>query len=336
MTLNQRQLVDERVRRRWLHQPMNSDRGMNRNARRAALHFLQGLLMGSADIVPGVSGGTVALIVGIYERLVSSIRAVTSAAVALLRMDRVALRQRLDEVHWGLVLPLGAGILSALVIGARFIPGLMEGYPIQTSALFFGLIAGSLAIPWRRIRQRTSAHYLVAAIGAVAAFLLVGLPPRAVTDPGLLVVFASAAVAICAMILPGLSGSYLLLVMGMYASTLRALNARDLVYIAVFAAGAAIGLGLFSKLLEYLMDRHHDIVMAVLVGLMAGSLRALWPYLDDDRGLLAPPADTSVLVPFGLALLGFVIVTALGWLGSAVEQREGAAGGAGLPHSHPS
>jgi putative membrane protein len=109
--------------------------------------------------------------------------------------------------------------------------------------------------------------------------------------------------------------------MGIYEPTLRAVNARDLLYIAVFAAGAVIGLGVFSKLLEYLLEHYHDMTMAVLVGLMAGSLRALWPYLDGDRRLLAPPADTSALVPLALAIVGFAIVTGLARMGAAAERR---------------
>jgi putative membrane protein len=294
---------------------------MKRGARLTAMHYVQGLLMGSADIVPGVSGGTVALIVGIYERLISSIRAGASAAVAVLRIDRQRVRERLAEIHWRLVLPLGAGIGTALVIGARFIPQLMETYPVQMRALFFGLIAGSLIIPWRRVDHHLPVHYAAVAIGALVAFLLVGFPPREVSDPSLIVVFVAASIAICAMILPGVSGSFLLLVMGMYEPTLRAVNARDLLYIAVFAAGAVIGLGVFSKLLEYLLEHYHDMTMAVLVGLMAGSLRALWPYLDGDRRLLAPPADTSALVPLALAIVGFAIVTGLARMGAAAERR---------------
>lgn len=294
---------------------------MKPGPRTAVIHYLQGLLMGSADIVPGVSGGTVALIVGIYERLISSVRAGASAMVAALRLDLAAMRHRFGEVHWRLVLPLGAGIVTALLVGARFIPQLLESYPVQSRALFFGLITGSLVIPWRRIRHRAPAHYAVAAGAAVLAFLLVGVPPQTVANPTLPIVFGAASIAICAMILPGVSGSFLLLVMGMYEPTLRAVNARELAYIAVFIAGAVVGLGLFSKLLEYLLTRHHDVTMAALVGLMVGSLRALWPYLDPDRRLLAPPADTSVLVPLALAFLGFVLVLALVRMGAAAESR---------------
>lgn len=288
---------------------------------RTLLHYGQGLMMGAADVVPGVSGGTVALIVGIYERLVSSVRAAAAAPVALVRGDLARTRERLAEVHWRLVLPLGVGILTALVIGARFIPELLERYPVQMRALFFGLILGSLAIPWRRIEHVVPAYYVIAIAAAVLAFLLVGLPPREVPNPALPAVFAAASVAICAMILPGVSGSFLLLVMGVYEPTLRALDGRNLPYILVFVAGAAVGLGLFSRLLEYLLRHHHDVTMAALVGLMAGSLRALWPYLDADRRLLAPPADTSFLIPLALAALGFVLVTLIARLGGAAERR---------------
>jgi putative membrane protein len=286
-------------------------------SRNLLLHYAQGLLMGSADIIPGVSGGTMALIVGIYERLIASIRGVVNAVLALFRGGTRAAADRLREVEWGLVVPLGAGILTALLVGARFIPGLLERYPVQAHALFFGLIAGSLSIPWRRIGRPTSTHVGMAAAAAIIAFLLVGLPPREIPDPSLLVVFLAASVAICAMILPGVSGSFLLLVMGLYVRTLRAVNDRDLLYIAVFGLGAVVGLGAFSKLLDYLLRRHHDLTMAALVGLMAGSLRALWPFADADRNLHLPPDTGALLVALGFALLGFAIVRVLSHVGSA-------------------
>lgn len=295
---------------------------MTASIRATLLNFLRGLLMGGADIIPGVSGGTVALVVGIYERLVGSIGAGAAAMVALLRLDVQGVRYRLRQVHWGLLVPLMAGIGMAIVIGARFIPALMEEYPVETQALFFGLILGALVVPWRRINRRIPAHYWVAAVAAAATFVLVGLPPREVASPSLFVVFVAAAVAICAMILPGISGSYLLLIMGMYAPTLSALNARDLFYIGVFILGAAVGLGLFSRVLEHLLERHHDMTMAVLVGMMAGSLRAIWPYLDEDRGLLPPPADATVLVPIGLVLIGAALVIGLLWMGMRAESRD--------------
>jgi putative membrane protein len=280
------------------------------------INFLFGILMGAADIVPGVSGGTVALIVGIYERLIASVRGVATAVVTMLRGQPRAGLSLMRDVEWGLVVPLGIGILAALAAGARVILPLLEGYPIETRAVFFGLIAASLPVPWRRIGERRPVHYPIALVAAVIAFALVGIPPREIVDPSLVIVFLAATVAICAMILPGVSGSFLLLVMGMYEPTLRALNALYLPYIAVFATGAAIGLGAFSKLLHYLLRTHHDVTMAALVGLMAGSLRAIWPYQDETRNLQAPPSVESILVVALLAAIGFAIVYGLMRIGA--------------------
>jgi len=198
------------------------------------LHYGQGLMMGAADIVPGISGGTVALIVGIYERLILSIRALASVPVDVVRGSVRSARGRIGEVYWWLVIPLGLGIVTALLVGARFIPEILERFPVESRALFFGLIAGSLIIPWARIDRVRNIHYLAALVAAVVAFLIVGFPPREVMAPALPIVFLAASIAICAMILPGVSGSFLLLVMGMYEVTLNALNARDIPYVAVF------------------------------------------------------------------------------------------------------
>ncbi len=272
------------------------------------LHYGQGLMMGAADIVPGISGGTVALIVGIYERLILSIRALASVPVDVVRGSVRSARGRIGEVYWWLVIPLGLGIVTALLVGARFIPEILERFPVESRALFFGLIAGSLIIPWARIDRVRNIHYLAALVAAVVAFLIVGFPPREVMAPALPIVFLAASIAICAMILPGVSGSFLLLVMGMYEVTLNALNARDIPYVAVFILGAVVGLGVFSKLLGYLLDRHHDLTMAALVGLMLGALRALWPWVAEDRALQLPPGLDMVMIPLALAMAGFLFV----------------------------
>lgn len=286
-----------------------------------ALHFLQGLMMGGADVVPGVSGGTVALIVGIYEQLVRSVRAAASAPVALLRGDPAAARGAWGRVRWRLVLPLGAGIVAALGIGSAVLPALLERHPARMNALFFGLVAASLLVPWRRIRRRSAAHVGLGAGAALLAAVLVGLPPATYEHPSLLQVALSAAVAICAMILPGISGAFLLKILGIYEVTLRAVNDLDLAYVAVFVGGAAVGLGLFSKLLEVLLETRHDATMAVLVGLMAGSLRALWPWQAADRALLAPvggPGEVALVA--GLAVVGALAVTALVRSGGRTDQ----------------
>lgn len=290
------------------------------------LHFAQGLLMGGADIIPGVSGGTMALIVGIYERLIDSLSSGFSMILAGVRLRWRDAGEHARAVDWWLVGPLLAGIVTAIGVASFFLPHLMETYPHQMRGLFLGLVAASIAVPWLRIGRMTWRLLLVALAGAVAAFLVVGLPLlETEAGPGLPRVFASASIAICAMILPGVSGAFLLEVMGIYEPTVGALRAaigfelQAVGYVAVFVLGAMVGLGVFSKVLDWLLEHYHDRTMAALVGLMAGSLRALWPWQpweSHERVLLWPqPGDpvTSVVL---LIAIGFVSVALLTWLGS--------------------
>lgn len=281
----------------------------------SAVHGLQGLLMGTADVIPGVSGGTVALILGIYERLIDSIHEVASCLASLLRGDRAGAMRSWRRADFGLLIPLGVGIVLALGIGSVVLPPLIEHYPVVTSSVFFGLIAGALPIPWRRIGDRRGAHLWLAFAGAAVAFVLAGLTPATVDEPALLLVFAAATVAIWAMILPGVSGAYLLLIMGMYEPTLQALSDLDIAYVSVFVLGAATGLGLFSKLLAWLLDVHQDATMAVLVGLMAGSLRRLWPWQDEAGTLHAPADGGEIMLALVCVAAGLAAVTALTAIG---------------------
>lgn len=249
-----------------------------------------------------------ALIVGIYGRLLASIGHGFRAILALLRFDTAAMTRHLRGVEWGLVVPLAIGIGSAIAIAATFVPDLLEERPAESRALFLGLVAASLAVPWGEIREPGRRWLWIALAAALPAFVLSGLPPGTVADPALPLVFAAAAIAICAMILPGVSGAFLLLVFGMYEPTLRAVDELNFAYLAVFAVGMVVGLGSFSLVLSRLLARHHDPTMAALVGLMAGSLRALWPWQDESRALLAP---TDPLVPVLLAMVGAGLVLAI-------------------------
>jgi putative membrane protein len=262
-----------------------------------------------------------ALIVGIYSRLIAGLSDVFSTVIALAKFDFAGTAERARVVEWGLLVPLGAGIVSALVIGARIIPHLIETYPHQSLGLFFGLVAGSIAIPWKRIDRKTSVIFLVAAGFAVAAFLLTGIPPQQAGNPTLIRVFATAAVAICAMILPGVSGAFLLKVLGMYEVTLAAVNARDVLYVATFVLGAAVGIGLFSKLLDWLLSNRYNVTMAALVGLMVGAIRALWPWQDADRSLLLPDTGEPIWSVVLLGVLGFASVAALAVWSARIEKR---------------
>ena len=276
-------------------------------------HALYGLLMGAADIIPGVSGGTMALIVGVYERLVGGLSSGVSWGLALLQFDLEAARTHWRAVPWELVLPLGAGILAAIKGGALIIPDLMAAYPEQMRGLFLGLVAASLLVPALRIDRLTPLRAGIGLTCAGAAFFLTGLPVLEVEAPGLLRVFLSASVAICAMILPGVSGAFLLEVLGIYTPTLTALNTLDLPYVLTFATGAVVGLGAFATLLDWLLNTRHDATMAALVGLIAGALRALWPYVGSGRSLQLPAPSDPVGSVVVLTVLGFAAVAGLLW-----------------------
>jgi putative membrane protein len=271
--------------------------------------FVGGFLMGTADLVPGVSGGTIALVLGIYERLVSSIREGSSALGSLMRGDLTLFKERLSRVEWALLLPLLAGILTAVVSLASLLDQQLEEQPTILAGLFLGLVVGSVIIAWRLLREPVPSHYVVAGVVAVILFVVLGLGEEAVVEsPGLMAFFGAGALAICAMILPGISGSLILLLIGMYPSVLNAVDERDLVVVGVFALGTVVGLGFFSQVLHWALRHHHDAILAALVGLMAGSLRVLWPWPAgvESSGLGAPGDDwISVLIA---SMVGFGVV----------------------------
>ena len=280
------------------------------NLRESLTHVVQGLLMGTADIIPGVSGGTIAFIVGIYPRLITAISHGFSMLTSLAKGRLGEMRRHGASLEWGLVLPLAAGTGAALLVGAKVIPLLLETWPHQTLGLFLGLVAGSVGVPWKRIKRKNMSVLcmLVAACGA--AFLLTGIPASGdALEPSGIRVFASAATAICAMILPGVSGAFLLKAMGMYEVTLHALNDGNIGYIALFAFGAITGLGLFSRLLNHLLRQYADLTMAALAGLMIGALRALWPWQTSERALQMPGEGEPFWMVVLLAAAGFAFIT---------------------------
>lgn len=278
--------------------------------------------MGTADLVPGVSGGTIALVLGIYERLVNSIREGSSALGSLLRADTSGFTGHLRRVEWLFLVPLLAGILLAVVSLASFLDHQLEQNPTILAALFFGLVLGSVAIAWRLLRAPGVTHLVVAAAVALGIFFLLGLGEETlVRDPSSLAFFGAGALAICAMILPGISGSLILLLIGMYAAVLDAVDQRELAVIAVFASGAVVGLGLFSQVLHWALRRHHDVILAGLVGLMGGSLRVLWPWPDgvESTALGAPGDDVFAVV--AAAVVGFLAVFLVSRLAEKEDDR---------------
>jgi len=282
------------------------------------LNFLRGFLMGSADVVPGVSGGTIAVLVGIYERLVHAISMASKALGNLLRFRFRDAGQRLREIDWGLILPLLIGIGVAIFTLASVISTLLDDYPEAMAGLFTGLVAASAWVAWRMIRSPNATTVAVAIVVAVITFFVLGLKGGAITDPSWLVLFGSGAIAICAMILPGISGSFLLLMLGMYDFVISAVDERDFPVLGVFALGCIVGLALFSQLLDWSLTNHHDVVVAAMVGLMVGSFRVLWPWPGgvDSTELGTPAGNWYVPV-----LLGVVAAAAVAGLTLLVERR---------------
>jgi putative membrane protein len=279
-----------------------------------AVNAVRGGLIGSAEVVPGVSGGTVALVVGVYERLVDSAGHVLSA-MRLLVQDlprgegTAAARNELKHVGWATVVPVLVGMVLAVVTLARVIEPLLEEHPERARALFLGLVLASVVVPASMVGRWGRRELVLAVAAALTAVVLTSLPPASSGTPPLPFVFVAAALAICALVLPGVSGSFLLLSLGIYESTLAAVNGRDLPYLITFAAGAATGLALFVKVLQWLLVHRRKATLAVMTGLMVGSLRALWPWQEQDRTLLAPGEQVAPVV--GLAVLGAAVVGAL-------------------------
>ena len=288
---------------------------------------VRGFAMGAADIVPGVSGGTIALVFGIYERLVASVKAGSSALGHLVRGDVTGFREWFGKVEWSFILPLGIGVLIAIVSLAHILEDLLHEQPVLMASIFLGLVAGSVVIAVRLIRHPEWRHLWIGLGVGVVVFVLLGLQggttEESVTqaaDPALWAFFVSGAIAICAMILPGVSGSFLLVVLGMYGPVLSAVTDRDLASLAVFAVGAVIGLALFSQVLHRALRSYHDIVLAGLIGLMAGSVRVLWPWPlgVESTELGVPGSDAGVALL--AAAIAFVAVVVIGRFAQGLEE----------------
>ncbi len=277
------------------------------------LNLIRGALIGVVEIIPGVSGGTVALIVGVYEDLIRGashfLRGLAGMVLAPFRSGGVARAQRhFNHVPWAVLVPIIIGAAIALLTVASPLARIIENHPAATSAVFFGLIAASVAVPLRmagapwRIRD-----IITVLVAAAIGFGLTSLPGGVVSEPSTWLIMVSAAFAVCALVLPGVSGAFLLVTIGMYEPTLNALVERDLGYLAVFIAGAVIGLALFVQLLQWLLDHLRRPTMMVMAGLMIGSLRALWPWQTADGALLPVGADAGLMLGLTIAAAAVVV-----------------------------
>ncbi len=245
--------------------------------------FFKGAAMGVADTVPGVSGGTVAFITGIYEELIQSLAQIGPARLRDLREH--GLRRFWYEINGNFLAAVFAGLLIALFSVAELMNWLISHHRVVLWAFFFGLIAASIPLVLARVRAWRNGYLLWIGLG-IGIGLGVTLLGGGQTPDALWMIFVAGLIAISAMVLPGISGSFLLLIMGQYEVMVRAVVERDLLIIGIFAGGAVIGLLSIARLLSRLFRRHHDATVSLLTGFMAGSLNALWPWQasTDGRG----------------------------------------------------
>lgn len=271
-----------------------------RNAAAYAMVSLKGIAMGAADVVPGVSGGTIAFITGIYEELLDSIKSINPKALKTLFSEGIGAFWRHINGTFLLMLFMGIGI--SILSLARLLQFLLENYPVLVWSFFFGLIIASAIYVAKKITRWRAATIVAMVAGAVVAFFITTITPSVSSgDTPLWFVFTSGAIAICAMILPGISGSFILLLLGQYKYIITSLNEMKLVVIAVFGGGAVVGLLAFSNVLSWLLKKFHNITVAVLVGFMIGALNKVWPWKEvtetftDRHGEIQPLVEANVL-----------------------------------------
>ncbi|TDX25323.1 putative membrane protein [Modicisalibacter xianhensis] len=273
--------------------------------KRALALFLKGAGMGAADAVPGVSGGTIAFVTGIYEELIHTIRRFGPEALPAWRQGGFA--GLVEYLNLGFLIPLVIGIGCSLITVAHMVTYLLEAHPVLLDAFFFGLVAASAFVVSRQVRGWRWWYILPLVVGLLLAQALPDLMPH-LTGLGNLLLVVSGAIAISAMLLPGVSGSFLLLTMGLYGTVMEGIKSFDIALILQFGAGCAIGLFTFSRLLSWLFRHYHELTLQLLIGFIVGSLPTLWPWREMIRYRLGPddqliPLDYRYLLPDDYALL---------------------------------
>ena len=233
--------------------------------------------MGAADVVPGVSGGTIAFISGIYEELLETINSVNLGALKTLKNKGI--KAAWKSINGDFIVTLFLGIGISIVSLAKLISYLLEAHPILIWSFFFGLVLASILYVGKQVKSWNAGSIVSLIIGTGLAFWITILPPLSSSNE-LWFIFVSGMIAICAMILPGISGSFILLLMGSYKTVLEALKDKDLLTIGMFMAGAVIGLLSFSRVLKWMFAKYHDLTIAILTGFLIGSLNKLWPWKE--------------------------------------------------------
>lgn len=301
----------------------------------------RGFAMGTVDVIPGVSGGTIAFVSGIYEELIEAIRALTLPANLKLLVT-LQWRRALDVFPWPFLLALGIGLGAAVLTMAHVVSWALAHHPVFTWAFFFGLVLASTVSVMRHLRRWTPTMIANILFASVITYVFVGLLPVQTPTDWWFLIF-SGALAICAMILPGISGSFVLVLLGKYTYVLNAVKTLDVVTLALVATGCLIGITVFAHVVSWLFRHYHDLTITGLTGLMIGSLRRVWPWQEvrgsvpgvdgepvpvDVVNVLPAAFSGEVLGAILLAVLGFAVVLGFDWWSSRMAQARAAAAAA--------
>ena len=278
--------------------------------------YLKGMLMGMADLVPGVSGGTMALITGIYERLIQAIAAINWDCVKQVFSGQF--KKTWQQIDGWFLLTLFAGLLTAVFLFASLIKSLLSNQPLLTWSFFFGLIVASAILLLNQHRSKQVVPWLFLLLGVALGYLL-STQSMALLPAGQLGVLLAGMIAISAMILPGISGSLILILLGFYQTILAAVEQRDWLTLAIFAAGCGIGLMVFSRLLRWLLARFHLATLYTLAGLMLGTLFRVWPWKAMEQNIWPSLHPEPNWLP---ALLLMVLASAFVWTLFKLDRRQ--------------
>jgi len=287
---------------------------------------LKGIAMGAADVVPGVSGGTIAFISGIYEELLESIASVNFGTIKLLKSEGI--KAVWKQINGNFLAALLSGIAISVVSLAKIISYLLENEPVLLWSFFFGLVLASILFIGKQITRWKISTVIVFIFGAILAFWITTLTPLITENTSSVYLFFAGSLAICAMILPGISGAFILVLLGAYKPVLDAVHNRDFKIIALFAAGAVVGLLTFSRVLKWLFHHYKNLTLAVLAGFVFGSLNKIWPWKEtltwrtNSHGIEVPlneqsispfsfEGDPQLLFAVGLAVVGFLTIILL-------------------------
>ena len=303
---------------------------MKRNFVDYFILVFKGMAMGAADVVPGVSGGTIAFISGVYEELIATLNSINLNSLKTLKLQGVSATWK--KINGNFLLALFGGILLSILSLSKLVAWLLHEEPVLLWAFFFGLVLASIIFVLKKINQWNSAVFLGLILGGVFAYQLTQLTALGNSDSNWYL-FLSGAIAICAMILPGISGAFILVILGSYANVLQTLNDKDIAKITIFMTGALIGILSFSRLLKWLFKRFKNMTLAVLTGFMIGALSKIWPwkktlsFRENSDGISVPlkeqciapfsfDGDPQILSAIGLMLFGFLMIFFLEKIGA--------------------